>query len=181
MAAGDIILDLKAKAAWGIESGEDLLHEYKRLLESLDLSSREAAFGARNLQALLASANPEGEEIRQTRATSHGSLGAFRGVGAQTSTCGARHPSFVLQAFLVSASCAVLAQARALGFRVWGLGLTISAVSHVHCYGYHHPDTQNLGRRMAVVTILVEIGVIVLLNPRFQVLSWVNPPTVIAP
>ena len=170
-------MDLKAKAAWGIEIGEDLLHEYKRLLESLDLSSREAAFGARNLQALLASANPEGEEIRQTRTTS----GAFRGVGAQTSTCGARHPSFVLQAFLVSASCAVLAQARALGLRVWGLGLTISAVSHVHCYGYHHPDTPNLGRRMAVVTIFVEIGVIVLLNSRFQVLSWVNPPTVIAP
>ena len=55
---GDIVVHLKKKQARGILLGEDPLHVYKRLLDSLNFRSREAAFAARSLQCLLGSWNP---------------------------------------------------------------------------------------------------------------------------
>ena len=55
---GGILLDRERRMALGTYIGEDPLHVYKRLLQALDFTSRESAFAARSLQALLACTNP---------------------------------------------------------------------------------------------------------------------------
>lgn len=56
--AGHIVVDAAARLVRGIEIGEDGLHVYKRLLEGMCMSSREAAWGVRCLRKMLGSWNP---------------------------------------------------------------------------------------------------------------------------
>ena len=72
------MLDVKARAAWGVEVGEDPLHVYKRLLESLDFRSREAVFAARCLQALLSPTNAANRHFADRREEPTGCVRACR-------------------------------------------------------------------------------------------------------
>ena len=55
---GQIYIHMTLKKSLGILLCEDPLHVYKRLLESVDYTSRESAFLARSLQSLLGTWNP---------------------------------------------------------------------------------------------------------------------------